>query len=101
MMAVLVSLLETLRGCVRSRAALQLEVLALRHQLHVLERSRARRVGLTRADRLLWVWISRVKALETWMSVCRPRARSPRGVRPRREGHTPDSGLEGWRDDLG
>jgi len=60
MMAVLVSLLETLRGCVRSRAALQLEVRSLRHQLHVLERSRARRVGLTRADRLLWVWISRV-----------------------------------------
>jgi putative transposase len=60
MMSVLVSLLETLRGCVRSRAALQLEVLALRHQLHVLERSRSRRLGLTRADRLLWVWPSRV-----------------------------------------
>src|SRR5262245_8648184 len=60
MMAVLVSLLETLRGCVRSRAALQLEVLALRHQLHVLERSRCRRLALTRADRLLWGWLSRV-----------------------------------------
>jgi putative transposase len=59
-MSVLVSLLLTVRGCVRSRAALQIEVLALRHQLHVLERSRSRRLGLTRADRLLWVWLSRV-----------------------------------------
>jgi putative transposase len=60
MMSVLVSLLLTLRDCVRSRAALQLEVLALHHQLHVLEQSRSRRLRLTRADRLLWVWISRV-----------------------------------------
>lgn len=36
MLALLRSLRLTLRGCVRSRAALQLEVLALRHQLHVL-----------------------------------------------------------------
>jgi hypothetical protein len=40
MMSVLVSLLLTLRSWARSRAALQLEVLALRHQLHVLQRSR-------------------------------------------------------------
>jgi hypothetical protein len=58
--AVLVSLLLTVRGCVRSRAALQLEVLALRHQLHVMERSRVRRLPLSRTDRLLWVWFSRV-----------------------------------------
>ncbi|MGH9371519.1 MAG: hypothetical protein ACRD15_08325 [Vicinamibacterales bacterium] len=36
------------------------EVLALRHQLQVLERSRARRVRLSRGDRLLWVWFSHV-----------------------------------------
>ena len=60
MISVLVSLLLTLRECVRSRAALQLEVLALRHQLQVLERSRARRLRLSQADRLLWVWFSRV-----------------------------------------
>jgi len=47
---------------VRSRAALQLEILALRHQLHVLPRSRRRRVHLTQADRLLWVWLSRIWA---------------------------------------
>ena len=36
------------------------EILALRHQFHVLERSRPRRVRLTPADRVLWVWLSRV-----------------------------------------
>jgi putative transposase len=59
-MSALISLLMTLRDCARSRAALQLEILALRHQLHVLERSHARRLRLTRLDRLLWVWFSRV-----------------------------------------
>lgn len=54
------SLLLTLRSCVRSRAALQLEVLALRHQLQVLQRSRPRRLRLAQADRLLWVWRSNV-----------------------------------------
>jgi hypothetical protein len=59
MMSVLASLLLTVRTCVRSRAALQLEILALRHQLQVLNRSRPRRLRLARADRLLWVWLSR------------------------------------------
>jgi hypothetical protein len=43
----------------RSRAALHLEVLALRHQLQVLERSRPRRLRLANADRRLWMWLSR------------------------------------------
>src|SRR3954454_17786034 len=51
--------LLTLRGVVRSRAALHLEVLALRHQLQVLERSRPRRLRLTNADRWLRAWLSR------------------------------------------
>jgi putative transposase len=59
MMFAFVSLLLTVRSSVRSRAALQMEVLALRHQLHVLARSRPHRLPLTRADRLLWVWLSR------------------------------------------
>jgi len=41
----------------RSRAALQLEILALRHQLGVLHRS-VKRPTLTSSDRLLWVWLS-------------------------------------------
>ena len=59
-MSVILSFLLTLRDCARSRAGLQLELLTLRHQLHVLERSQARRLRLTRVDRLLWVWLSRV-----------------------------------------
>jgi putative transposase len=54
-----VLLLTTLRDCARSRAILELELLALRHQLHVLERSPGRRLRLTPVDRLLWVWFSR------------------------------------------
>ena len=59
-MAVFLSLLLTLRSCARSRVLLQLEVLALRHQLQVLQRSRPRRLRLARADRWLWVWLSRL-----------------------------------------
>src|SRR5206468_7737382 len=60
MMSVFVPLLLTVRSCVQSRAALQLEILALRHQLQVLNRSRPPRLRLAPADRLLWVWLSRV-----------------------------------------
>ena len=41
----------------RSRAALQLEILALRHQLGVLQRS-VKRPKLTSADRFLWAQLS-------------------------------------------
>jgi hypothetical protein len=43
----------------RSRAALQFEILALRHQLGVLQRS-VKRPKLTAADRFLWAWLSAV-----------------------------------------
>ena len=46
-------------ACVRSRAALAAEVLALRHQLSVLERSRPARLPLTRWDRILWAFVLR------------------------------------------
>ena len=59
MWSVVISLLLTLRTSLRHRAALHLEILALRHQLQVVERSRPR-VRLTGADRVLWVWLSRV-----------------------------------------
>ena len=49
MMAVFVSLLPAVRSSVRSRAALQIEVLALRHQLRVLERRHPHRLRLKRA----------------------------------------------------
>ena len=43
----------------KSRAVLQLENLALRHQLSVLRRS-VKRPKLTSADRLLWTWLIQV-----------------------------------------
>jgi putative transposase len=60
MRSVLASLRLTLLTSLRTRATLHLEILALRHQLHVLERTRRPRMRLSRADRLLWVWLSRV-----------------------------------------
>jgi hypothetical protein len=50
----------------RSRASLHLEILALRHQLAVLQ-SGGRRPRLKPADRLLWVWLSR--AWSGWQDV--------------------------------
>jgi len=41
----------------RNRAALQIEILALRHQLGVLHRS-VKRPKLTAPDRLFWAWLS-------------------------------------------
>jgi hypothetical protein len=52
--------LATLSSIFRSRAALQLENLALRHQIGVLQRSTKRRPRLTPVDRLVWVWLARV-----------------------------------------
>jgi len=39
----------------RTRAALHLEVIALRHQLGVLQRS-VKKPKLNRLDRILWAW---------------------------------------------
>jgi putative transposase len=73
MTAVLVSVLLTVRSCLRSRAVLQLEVLALRHQLQVLNRSRPRRLRLVPADRWLWTWLSRAwPAWRTALVIVRP-----------------------------
>jgi putative transposase len=60
LMSVFLALLLTLRSCARSRAVLQLEVLALRHQVQVLQRTRPRRMRLEKADRWLWMSLSRV-----------------------------------------
>jgi transposase InsO family protein len=61
MFTVIFSLFFSIRQGFRSRLALQAEVLALRHQLLVLQRSsRDRRLRLSVADRLLWVWLLRL-----------------------------------------
>lgn len=44
----------------RSRAVVELENLALRHQLHVLRRQRPGRLRLFAIDRLLWVLLYRL-----------------------------------------
>jgi putative transposase len=57
---ILSALVSVLSLRFRSRASLELELVALRHQLGVLRRQRARRHRLYSADRLLWVWLYRV-----------------------------------------
>jgi putative transposase len=58
MRAVLVALVTNFAFVFRSRLALQIEVLALRHQLAVYQRTE-RRPRLRPADRVLWAWLSR------------------------------------------
>src|SRR5437868_13327943 len=53
------ALFGSLLASFRTRAALQLEILALRHQIGVLQRS-VKRPKLTAADRFLWAWLSSV-----------------------------------------
>jgi hypothetical protein len=53
--AVLSALLASTLSVFRTRAALQLEIIALRHQLGVLQRS-VKRPKLNRFDRFLWAW---------------------------------------------
>jgi putative transposase len=60
MLIPLTALFATLSSVFRSRSVLQLENLALRHQIGVLRRSARKRPKLTPADRLLWVWLSRL-----------------------------------------
>jgi hypothetical protein len=59
-MPALLSLFLTLRTWADSGAALQLEILALRHQLQVLQRTRPRQLRLAKTDRWLWVVLSRL-----------------------------------------
>ena len=53
------ALIVSFSGWFRSRAAIQLEILALRDQIGVLQRS-VKRPKLTSADRLLWTWLCSV-----------------------------------------
>ena len=60
MSAFFFSVFFALRAGFRTRAALQTEVFALRHQLSVLQCSNhGRRIRLRATDRVLWVWLSR------------------------------------------
>jgi len=60
MVTIILSLFSSARQAFQTRAALQAEILALRHQLLMLQRSsRGHRLPLSRADRFLWVWLAR------------------------------------------
>jgi hypothetical protein len=60
MKAVLSSFPFVLWSCIRTRANMQIEIFALRHQLAVLQRRTKKRPSLRIADRFLWVMLSRV-----------------------------------------
>jgi hypothetical protein len=60
MNTILSALVSVLSFRFRSRASLELELVALRHQLIVLRRQRPRRLRFHSADRLLWVCLYRV-----------------------------------------
>ena len=55
------ALITALQSFFWGQAALHAEVLALRHQLLILNRQRGgRRVGFRTSDRMLWSWLSRI-----------------------------------------
>jgi putative transposase len=61
MVTIILSLFSSARHAFQTRVALQAEILALRHQLLVLQRSsRGHRLRLRFSDRVLWVWLSQL-----------------------------------------
>jgi hypothetical protein len=56
----LFTVLAALTSMLKTSAQLRLENLALRQQLVVLRRSAPKRLRLTPADRIFWVWLRRV-----------------------------------------
>src|SRR5713226_6270190 len=60
MVTILCAVVSILEFRVRSRASLELELVALRHQVTVLRRRRPGRPQLSSLDRLLWVWLYRI-----------------------------------------
>ena len=59
MSSLFVAFLSLVASSFLTRAALQAEILALRHQLTVLQKNAPPRLRLQRSDRLLWVLLSR------------------------------------------
>jgi putative transposase len=67
MLNVLPAFFAVLSSVFRNHVALQVEILALRHQIGVLQRSARKRPKLSAADRFLWAWLSGVWS--DWRSV--------------------------------
>jgi hypothetical protein len=75
MLISLTTLLSTLCSLFRSRVALELENLALRHQIGVLQRSARKRPRLTPVDRLLCIRMAKHTVdggRETSLEIVRP-----------------------------
>ena len=76
----LFTVLGALTSMLKTSAELRLENLALRQQLAVLRRSAPKRLKLTPADRIFWVWLRRiVKAEQLSPGIVRAFACSGRG----------------------
>src|ERR1700694_48807 len=60
MITIVSALLSVLSFRFRRRASLELELVALRHQLAVLRRQRPGRLRIFATDRLLWMWLCRI-----------------------------------------
>ena len=60
MITIVSALLSALSFHFRSRASLELELVALRHQRAVLRRQRPGRLRIFATDRLLWMWLYRI-----------------------------------------
>jgi len=60
MLTILSAMVSLVSFRFRRRASLELEVLALRHQVAVLHRQRPGRAPLGCGDRLLWAWLYRI-----------------------------------------
>jgi putative transposase len=59
MSSLFVAFFTLLASTFRTRAALQAEILALRHQLAIFQKNAPRRLRLHRCDRLLWIVLYR------------------------------------------
>jgi putative transposase len=60
MFSILIPLLSSIIFSLRTRRELQIEIVALRHQISVLRRSVPSRPRLRTWDRVLWVWLSHI-----------------------------------------
>jgi hypothetical protein len=73
MLALLSELYLWLSRRCRGRAALEVEVIALRHQLAVLRSRHGGRLRLLAIDRLLWIWLYQVRPrCLDWMVLMKP-----------------------------
>jgi len=60
MKTIVVPILATLMDLLRSRASLQLELLALRQQLSLVADRDRKRLRLRKSERIFWVWFYRL-----------------------------------------